>query len=90
MPTEQTPETDYRATLNLPKTAFPMRAELAKREPERVAWWKSRRVYERRLARNAGNPSWILHDGPPYANGEAHMGTFLNRVLKDIFVKVHS
>ena len=88
MPNE-TLDTDYRATLNLPKTAFPMRAELAKREPERVAWWKERGVYERRLARNAGHPPWILHDGPPYANGEAHMGTFLNRVLKDIFVKVH-
>ena len=85
MPTD----TDYRSTLNLPKTAFPMRAELPKREPERVAWWKEQRVYERRLARNAGGASWILHDGPPYANGEAHMGTFLNRVLKDIFVKVH-
>jgi isoleucyl-tRNA synthetase len=89
MPTNETLETDYRATLNLPKTAFPMRAELAKREPERVAWWKAHGVYERRLARNAGNPPWILHDGPPYANGEAHMGTFLNRVLKDVFVKVH-
>jgi isoleucyl-tRNA synthetase len=87
--TDHRPDTDYRATLNLPKTGFPMRAELAKREPERVAWWKEHGVYERRLARNAGNPPWILHDGPPYANGEAHMGTFLNRVLKDVFVKVH-
>lgn len=81
--------TDYRATLNLPKTEFPMRAELPKREPERVAWWREHGVYERRLARNAKNPKWILHDGPPYANGEVHMGAFLNRVLKDIFVKVH-
>src|SRR5580704_7737051 len=89
MPPNETLGTDYRATLNLPKTDFPMRAELPKREPERVAWWKSERVYERRLERNAGNPLWILHDGPPYANGEVHMGTFLNRVLKDINVKVH-
>jgi isoleucyl-tRNA synthetase len=81
--------TDYRATLNLPKTEFPMRAELPKREPERVAWWREQGVYERRLAHNAKNPKWILHDGPPYANGEAHVGTLLGRVLKDIFVKVH-
>lgn len=81
--------TDYRATLNLPKTEFPMRAELPKREPQRVLWWQSERVYERRLARNEKNPKWILHDGPPYANGEVHMGTFLNRVAKDVFVKFH-
>ncbi len=81
--------TDYRATLNLPKTDFPMKADLPKREPDRVAWWKQHQVYERRLARNAKNPPWILHDGPPYANGGVHMGTFLNRVLKDVFVKVH-
>ena len=89
MSSNETIATDYRATLNLPKTDFPMRGELPKREPERVAWWREQRVYERRLERNAGNPQWILHDGPPYANGEVHMGTFLNRVLKDIFVKVH-
>jgi isoleucyl-tRNA synthetase len=80
---------DYRSTLNLPQTAFPMRAELPKQEPKRVEWWAEHKVYERRLARNAGKPQWILHDGPPYANGDVHMGGFLNRVLKDIFVKVH-
>ncbi len=89
MPSNETLLTDYRSTLNLPKTDFPMRAELAKREPERVDWWQAQRVYERRLERNAGNSQWILHDGPPYANGDVHMGGFLNRVLKDIFVKVH-
>jgi isoleucyl-tRNA synthetase len=81
--------TDYRSTLNLPQTGFPMKADLAQREPARVAWWKEQRVYERRLERNAGAQPWILHDGPPYANGEVHMGTFLNRVLKDVFFKVH-
>ena len=80
--------TDYRATLNLPKTAFPMKAELAAREPQRVSWWKERRTYERRLEHNAGAGAWILHDGPPYANGELHMGHFLNMVLKDMFVKI--
>jgi isoleucyl-tRNA synthetase len=81
--------TDYRSTLNLPRTDFPMKANLPKREPERVAWWREHRIYERRLARNEHNSPWVLHDGPPYANGEVHMGTFLNRVLKDIFLKVH-
>ena len=89
MSAKETVGTDYRATLNLPKTDFPMRAELPKREPERVAFWQTENVYQRRLARNANNPKWILHDGPPYANGEVHMGTFLNRVLKDVFVKFH-
>ena len=79
---------DYRQTLNLPKTDFPMKAELPKREPQRVQWWDEQRTYERRLERNASNPPWILHDGPPYANGELHMGHFLNMVLKDMFVKI--
>jgi len=82
--------TDYRATLNLPQTDFPMRADLPKREPDRVAWWAQDGTFARRLAANAeaGNPHWILHDGPPYANGELHMGHFLNMVLKDVFVKI--
>jgi isoleucyl-tRNA synthetase len=79
---------DYRATLNLPKTRFPMRAELPKREPDWIAWWRDHRTYERRLERNAPNGPWILHDGPPYANGDLHMGHFLNMVLKDVFVKI--
>jgi isoleucyl-tRNA synthetase len=91
MPSNETIATDYRSTLNLPRTEFPMRGELPKREPERVIWWREHDVYERRLAANAkaGNPQWILHDGPPYANGDLHMGHFVNRVLKDVFVKVH-
>lgn len=82
---------NYRDTLNLPVTAFPMRADLPKREPPRVDWWAQRRVYQRRLEKNkrAGGAPWILHDGPPYSNGELHMGTFLNRVLKDAFVKIN-
>ena len=79
---------NYRETLNLPKTAFPMKAELTKREPLRVEWWKEQRTYERRLERNAPNGPWIFHDGPPYANGDLHMGHFLNMVLKDVFVKI--
>ncbi|MGB8964109.1 MAG: isoleucine--tRNA ligase [Candidatus Cybelea sp.] len=79
---------NYRETLNLPKTAFPMKAELPKREPERIAWWQDRGTYQRRVERNALNGAWILHDGPPYANGDLHMGHFLNMVLKDMFVKI--
>ncbi len=79
---------DYRETLNLPKTEFPMKAGLATREPLRVAWWDEQQTYERRLERNAPNGPWILHDGPPYANGNLHMGTFLGMVLKDMFVKI--
>jgi isoleucyl-tRNA synthetase len=89
MSSNETIATDYRSTLNLPRTDFPMRGELPKSEPDRVAWWRDRGVYERRLAANEGSPQWILHDGPPYANGDMHMGHFVNRVLKDVFVKVH-
>ncbi len=79
---------DYRETLNLPRTAFPMKAELPLREPGRVDWWREHGTYERRLSRNAANGPWILHDGPPYANGDLHMGHFLGMVLKDMFVKI--
>ncbi|HLI95785.1 MAG TPA: isoleucine--tRNA ligase [Candidatus Baltobacteraceae bacterium] len=84
----KTVQRDYRDTLNLPKTTFPMKADLPTREPDRVAWWQSQRVYEQRLERNSSRPPWILHDGPPYANGNLHMGHFLNMVLKDMFVKI--
>ncbi len=81
---------DYRATLNLPTTSFAMKAELPKREPDRVAWWREHDIFARRLARNkaTGAAPWVLHDGPPYANGALHMGHFLNMVLKDMFVKI--
>src|SRR5437763_95502 len=78
---------DYKATLNLPRTEFPMKANLAQREPEMVRRWTETRVYERLLVANAGKPRFVLHDGPPYANGHIHLGTALNKVLKDIIVK---
>jgi isoleucyl-tRNA synthetase len=83
-------KTDYRKTLNLPSTDFPMRADLPKREPARVEWWAAHDTYAQRLERNRarGAAPWILHDGPPYANGDLHMGHFLNRFLKDAFVKI--
>ncbi|MBV8581064.1 MAG: class I tRNA ligase family protein, partial [Candidatus Eremiobacteraeota bacterium] len=87
----ETTARDYRSTLNLPKTEFPMRAELPKREPDRARWWAERGTYRKRLEKNraGGGAPFVLHDGPPYANGDLHMGTFMNRVLKDALVKIH-
>jgi isoleucyl-tRNA synthetase len=81
---------DYKATLNLPKTAFPMKANLSKAEPEMLGWWESFGIYKRLRQAAVGRPMWILHDGPPYANGNIHLGTMLNKVLKDIIVKSRS
>jgi isoleucyl-tRNA synthetase len=81
------PAMDYKATLNLPKTAFPMRANLPQTEPQMLAWWESIGIYQRLRATLADRPRWILHDGPPYANGHIHMGHVLNKVLKDVIVK---
>jgi len=78
---------DYRGTLNLPETSFPMRAGAAQREPEMLSRWDGLAVYQRMLEQRASAPTFILHDGPPYANGHMHMGHVLNRVLKDIVVK---
>ncbi|BAS27387.1 isoleucine--tRNA ligase [Limnochorda pilosa] len=97
---------DYQKTVQLPQTAFPMRAQLAQREPERLEAWRKARLYqklqeERRAARSAGGPAatadgrtpgpdFVLHDGPPYANGQIHIGTALNKVLKDVIVRSHA
>ena len=78
---------DYKATLNLPKTAFPMKANLPQTEPRMLAWWQELGIYERLREIGADRPLWILHDGPPYANGHIHMGTALNKILKDMVVK---
>ena len=78
---------DYNATLNLPKTDFPMRGNLPKREPAVVEKWENDRLYYKMIEKNQGKPTYILHDGPPYANGEIHLGTALNKTLKDIIVK---
>src|SRR5579884_1230461 len=83
------PPVDWKTTLNLPKTDFPMRADLARREPEWLARWEHDRQYQRILdARQAaGAPAFVLHDGPPYATGSIHYGTLLNKVLKDLVVR---
>ena len=78
---------DYKNTVNLPETAFPMKADLARREPEMLAWWEQHRIYEKLRALAADRPKFILHDGPPYANGTIHIGHALNKILKDIIVK---
>jgi len=78
---------DYKNTLNLPKTDFPMRGNLPQREPEMVARWEAMGLYEKLRAQNAGKPKYVLHDGPPYANGHVHLGTALNKIIKDMVVK---
>lgn len=78
---------DYNSTLNLPKTDFPMRAGLPKSEPETLRRWQEIGVYEKLMEHNEGKPLYVLHDGPPYANGDIHLGHALNKVLKDIIVR---
>lgn len=79
--------TDYRATLNLPDTPFPMRGDLPKREPGWVKQWNDEGTYQRLRDARVGRPKFVLHDGPPYANGALHIGHALNKVLKDMIVK---
>jgi isoleucyl-tRNA synthetase len=81
---------DYKSTMNLPQTEFPMRANLSQREPEWTAFWDRIDVYRRSLEANAAGETFILHDGPPYANGHIHMGTAFNKVFKDLVVKYKS
>ncbi len=78
---------DYKKTLNLPKTKFPMKANLSQREPELLKRWSKQDLYARLRKEKAGLPKFILHDGPPYANGHIHLGHTVNKVLKDIIVK---
>jgi isoleucyl-tRNA synthetase len=78
---------DYKSTLNLPDTPFPMRGDLARREPEWIAAWQRRSVYEAIRAASKGRPRFVLHDGPPYANGDIHIGHAVNKILKDTVVK---
>ena len=81
---------DYSKTLNLPQTEFPMRANLPEREPQMLKYWQEKAVYEKKQEASAGRPMFVLHDGPPYANGAIHIGTALNKVIKDIIVKYKS
>src|SRR3954469_25086005 len=78
---------DYKQTINLPQTDFPMKADLARREPEFLQWWQEQQIYAKLRERAKGRPTFILPDGPPYANGAIHLGHAINKVLKDIVVK---
>ncbi|MCG7920812.1 MAG: isoleucine--tRNA ligase [Candidatus Thiodiazotropha lotti] len=78
---------DYKQTLNLPKTDFPMRGNLAQREPEMLKKWQQRELYQKIREASSGRPAFHLHDGPPYANGDIHIGHAVNKILKDIIVK---
>ena len=78
---------DYKNTLNLPNTKFPMKASLAQREPEQLKMWEDRRLYEKIRQTSQSRAPFILHDGPPYANGHIHIGTALNKILKDFIVR---
>ena len=79
--------TDYKATLNLPSTALPMKANLARREPNVLKQWQEKNLYRKLREKNRGREKFILHDGPPYANGDIHIGHSVNKILKDIIVK---
>jgi len=81
---------DYKNTLNLPDTPFPMRGDLARREPQWVRQWQEGKLYRKIRAASKGRPKFILHDGPPYANGDIHIGHAVNKILKDIIVKARN
>ncbi|MBI1820976.1 MAG: isoleucine--tRNA ligase [Nitrospirae bacterium] len=78
---------NYKETLNLPQTQFPMKANLTQKEPDTLLFWEKEKLYEQLRRKKEGKPSFILHDGPPYANGHIHIGHALNKILKDIIVK---
>jgi isoleucyl-tRNA synthetase len=81
---------DWKDTLNLPRTDFPMKAQLSQKEPETLKKWEAAGIYEKILASRTGCEPYILHDGPPYANGNIHLGTAMNKILKDFVVKSKS
>ena len=87
MTTEAPTKKSYKDTLNLPQTAFPMEAKLVQNEPARLANWKEARLYEQIQAARAGAAKWVLHDGPPFANGDIHIGHVINKTLKDVFIR---
>ena len=81
---------DYKHTLNLPETEFPMRGNLANREPKMLKQWQETDLYQAIRQAKAGKPQFILHDGPPYANGNIHIGHAVNKILKDFIIKAKS
>src|SRR5688572_20274993 len=81
---------EWKDTVNLPRTGFPMKANLQTAEPEAIARWEAMDLYARIQERRKGAPSFVLHDGPPYANGQIHLGTALNKILKDLVIRSKS
>src|SRR5580658_6809041 len=81
------PPPDYKATLRLPQTDFPMKGNLPVNEPKMIQVWEEKKIYEKMVAKNAGGKSFVMPDGPPYANGSIHIGHALNKTLKDIVLK---
>jgi isoleucyl-tRNA synthetase len=92
MTTNQAEKKNYKQTLNLPQTAFPMEAKLVQNEPARLQTWKDEHLYKRLLITRSSSPKgkWILHDGPPFANGDIHIGHVINKVLKDVILRFRS
>src|SRR3954470_10814593 len=78
---------NYKQTLSLPQTQFPMEAKLVANEPARLKMWQETRLYEKMMTARASSPKWILHDGPPFANGDIHLGHLINKTLKDVFLR---
>jgi isoleucyl-tRNA synthetase len=87
MSTEAAAKRSFKDTLNLPQTAFAMEAKLTVNEPLRLRRWKEMRLYEQVQAARAGGKKWVLHDGPPFANGDIHIGHVINKTLKDVIVR---
>ncbi|HUB24957.1 MAG TPA: class I tRNA ligase family protein, partial [Tepidisphaeraceae bacterium] len=87
MSAEVTEKKSYKDTLNLPQTAFPMEAKLTANEPARLKRWQESGLYEKIQAAHASDPKWVLHDGPPFANGDIHIGHVINKVLKDVILR---
>ena len=81
---------DYKSTLNMPDTPFPMRGDLAKREPGWIRQWQEKQIYRKIREVSQGRPRFVLHDGPPYANGDIHIGHAVNKILKDIIVRART
>ena len=81
---------DYKETINLPQTSFPMKANLSEKEPGILKFWEEKKVYQILQEKSKEREKYILHDGPPYANGHLHLGTALNKILKDIIIKYKS
>src|SRR5438045_3133349 len=87
MSTETPQKKSYKESLNLPQTSFPMEAKLVANEPKRLATWKQEHLYGKTLTARDHAPKWVLHDGPPFANGDIHIGHVINKTLKDVFIR---